>query len=156
MNKDLQYLLNTGNITGKRTLRVIREEGPVAYVTEYRMNSKLGPFTWYIVWLDPECPDREIAKTASIYIHDARARMYFPPFLDTRIPPENRVEPQRTKLMRKYGLKEYNKFDYVIATKGLSPIKKGYVIEVEPKDCEYDEIHAIEEIVQEYHRTLPS
>ena len=89
-----------------------------------------------------------------MYIHDAKARLYFPPFLDTRIPPNNREEPQRTQLMTKYGLKEYDKFDYVIATKGVSPIKPGTVEPWEPLDCPFDTIHAIEEIKDEYLRTL--
>lgn len=152
MNEVLQYLLNTGDVVRKRTLHFIREEGPVSYTTEYTMNAALGPFVWYITWLDPECPDKKLGESASIYIHDARARMYFPPFLDTRIPPANREQPQLQQLMDQYGLKEYDKFDFVVATKGLSPIKRGWVELCEALDCPYEEIHAIEEIYEEYKR----
>ena len=154
MNKDLEYLLNTGDVVRKRTLNFYIGETSVAYTTEYSMNTQLGPFVWYLTWKDPECKDTELPKAASIYIHDARARMYFPAYLDTRIPPANREKEQLDYLMKKFGLKEYDKFDFVIATKGSSPIKLGLVREVPPKDCPYDTVHAIEEIVEEYQRVL--
>lgn len=168
MNSHLQYLLNTGDVVNKRTLQFFMNrletsttledldfrEGSisVAYTTEYMMNSVLGPFKWYLTWLAPDCPDRKLAQNASIVIHDARARMYFPPYLDTRIPPENREGLEQ--ILRRYKLSEYDKFDLVKATKGWSPIKLGNVREVDARDCPYTIIHAIDEIIEEYKRTL--
>lgn len=152
MNKHLEYLLNTGDITGKRSLEFYKDDIIIAYTTEYHMNSKLGPMNFWITWKHPECNDPRLLRGASIYIHDARARLYFPAYLDTRIPPPNREGLE--ELQVEWGIKEYNKFDWIIATKASSPIKLGLVREIEPKDCPIDEIHAIEEIVEEYHRTL--
>ena len=154
MNTILKKLLDSGDIYKVRSLHFDIDGRPVSYTTEYSMHGELGDFKWYVTWLDPNCKSPDDAKVASIYIHDARARLYFPAFLDTRIPPENRDEPQRSELMRQYGLKEYDKFDYIIASKGESPIKYGIVHKIAPVHCEYDEIHAIEEIWDEYKRTL--
>ena len=168
MNKDLEYLLSTGDVVRKRTLRFFfnrthtqfefvdcdwREGSiPVGYTTQYEMNSALGPFKWYLTWLDPECPDYSYASSCSIRLYKARARTYFPAYLDTRIPPENRVDLR--EILDRFGLEEYDKFDLVKATKAYSPIKLGNVCEVEPLDCPYDDIHEIEEIVKEYQRVL--
>lgn len=168
MNKDLEYLLSTGDIIGKRTLQFFMNRLetdittadcdfrvgsiPVAFSTEYLMEGKLGPFKWYITWIDKNCPDKKLAREASIYIHDARARLYFPAYLDSRIPPENREDLQH--FLDRYGMEEYDKFDMVKNTKAWSPIKLGNVREIEPIDCDLDEIHAIEEIVEEYKKTL--
>lgn len=152
MNKDLEYLYKTGDILKRRTLQFVIDEEPVAYVTEFQMTSALGPFKWYLTWKDVNQNDKMKLEQASIMIHDARARVYFPAFLDTRIPPENREDLE--ELMQKYHLDHYDKFDFIIATKARSPIKAGTVHEIENIDCPFDEIHAINEIVAEYHRTL--
>lgn len=154
MNVVLKKLLDTGDIFKTRTLQFYEGDTNIAYVTEYSMHSALGDFKWYVTWKDENCDNKSYLEAASIYIHDARARLYFPAFLDTRIPPDNREEPQRSELMQKYGLKEYDKFDYVIASKGYSVIKLGLVREVSPINCPIDNIHAIEEIWDEYKRTL--
>lgn len=152
MNKDLEYLINTGDITKRRTLEFYKGDLIIAYTTEYHMNSLLGPMKFYITWKHPDCQDKYLLSFASIWIHDARARLYFPAYLDTRIPPENREGIE--ELQAYYHVGEYDKFDWIIASKAKSPIKPGMVREIEPMDCPYDEIHAIDEIVTEYHRTL--
>lgn len=150
MNKILKDILDSGMVTKKRTLEYYIDESTVAYVTEYHMNTDLGPMRWWCTWAACDIP--EYLKYASVTVYYARARLYFPAFLDTRIPPENREGLD--VLMQKFGLKEYDKFDFVIATKGKSPIKAGLVREVEPRDCDRDDIHAIEEIWEEMHRQL--
>lgn len=152
MNKDLEFLINTGDIIKRRSLEFYDSDCVIAYTTEYHMNSKLGPLKFWITWKDDRCLDSDKLRFASIFIHDARARLYFPAYLDTRIPPENREDLD--ELQKKWGIKEYDKFDWVVATKAKSPIKHGLVREIEPVDCPIEEIHAIEEIVEEYQRVL--
>ena len=43
MNKDLQFLLNTGNITGKSSLEFYEGDTIIAYTTEYHMDANMGP-----------------------------------------------------------------------------------------------------------------
>ena len=38
MNKDLEYLINTGDITKRRTLEFYKGDLIIAYTTEYHMN----------------------------------------------------------------------------------------------------------------------
>lgn len=154
MNEILKRLKETGDIKQLRTLVYSIDDDEVAYVNEYKMNTILGPFTWYCTWRAPEQHDAMKLCRASIRIHDARARVYFPAFLDSRIPPANREPCQLIELLEKYGMKEYDKFDFIIATKGKSPIKLGLVKEIENVECPYDEIHEIEEIWKEYNRDL--
>ena len=45
-------------------------------------------------------------------------------------------------------------FDLILAEKAYTPVHAGLVEEIEPVDCDLDEIHAIEEIWDEYKRTL--
>lgn len=150
MNKDLQFLLNTGNIIGKRSLEFYEGDTIIAYTTEYHMDANMGPLSFWITWKHPDCNDKDILRAASIHIHDARARLYFPAYLDTRIPPINREGLE--ELQKEWGIKEYDKFEWAIKTEARSPIKRGMVREIEPIDCNLDEIHAIEEIVEEYLR----
>lgn len=154
MNNILKQLLDTGDIIRKRTLHFIVEGEPTAFTTEYTMNGTLGPFKWYVTWKDENCKtNREFKwRQASIFIHDARARLYFPPYLDTRIPPKNREGLE--EILERFHVPVYDKFDLIVATKAKSPIKAGYVEEIEPIDCDFEEIHAIEEIWDEYERTL--
>lgn len=152
MNSNLKYLYDTGDILKRRTLMFEIEGEPVAYVTEFQMNSKLGPMKWYLTWKDKNQHNKVYLQVASIMIHDARARLYFPAFLDTRIPPENRERLE--ELLDHFGLDHYDKWDFIIATKANSPIKPGNVHEIANIECPFDEIHAIEEIVEEYNRTI--
>lgn len=152
MNKDLEFLYSTGDIVKRRTLQFDIEGEPVAYVTEFHMRTALGPMKWYLTWKDEAQHNKYWLAQASIKIHDARARLYFPAFLDSRIPPENREDLQYW--LDRFGLKEYDKFDIAIASRGKSPIKAGTVHEIENRECPFEEIHAIEEIVAEYQRTI--
>lgn len=152
MNSILQNLLNSGDIISKRSLRFYIGDITVAYTTEYYMNGVLGPFKWYVTWKDADCHDPDLLCHASIFIHDARARLYFPAYLDGRIPPEHRVDIK--SILKRYNIPEYNKFDLIIAGKARTPVHAGLVEEIDPIDCPLDEIHAIEEIWQEYKRTL--
>lgn len=154
MNKQLEFLLNTGDIIKKRTLKFVIDEEIVAYTTEYTMHTKLGPFVWYITWKSDNCNDPKKLEWASIMIHMARARMYFPAYLDTRIPPANRESKQLKEILARFGMTEYDKFTLITRSHGFSPIKPGLVYEVEPMDCQIEEIHAIEEIVKEYNKEL--
>ena len=153
MNKDLQFLIDTGDIVKRRTLLLSKDEIPIAYTTEYHMNSELGPMKFYITWKHPACNDAKLLMLASIKIRDARARLYFPAYLNTRIPPANRVGYE--ELAAKWGITgEYDKFEWAVKTKAKSPIKSGTVEEIEPIDCPYDDIHEIEKIVKEYRRSF--
>lgn len=152
MNKILQDLLNSGDIVGKRSLRFYIKDTTVAYTTEYNMNGALGPFFWYTTWKDRDCNDPKLLAHAGIFIHPARARLYFPGYLDSRIPPENNVDIYW--ILKRYNIPEYNKFDLILAEKAYTPVHAGLVEEIEPIDCDLDEIHAIEEIWDEYKRTL--
>ena len=150
MNKDLAFLLNSGDVCGKRTLLFTIDDEPVAYTTEYHMQTKLGPFKWWLTWRHPSCTDRHKTEWASITVYDARARVFFPAYLDCRIPPANREEPQLSEILTSLGLSEYDKFDICVRSGAHSPIKPGYVQEVAPLDCPYEDVHAIDEIVTEY------
>lgn len=152
MNDTLKALLNSGDITKKRSLKFTIDNEVVAYTTEYHMNGVLGPFKWYTTWKAEACNDRSKLINAGIYIHDARARLYFPGYLDSRIPPENNVDIEN--ILRRHGLSEYDKFDLIIAGRAWTPVHAGTVEEISPIDCPLNEIHAIEEIWQEYKRTL--
>ena len=154
MNKQLAYLLNFGDVVGKRTLKFVVDGEITAYTTEYKVNTKLGPFTWYLTWRAETCDDPKKLIWASITKYEVRARTYFPAYLDTRIPPANRESEQLKQILSMYGLREYDKFELIAKTHGRSPIKAGLVYEVEPRDCEYDNIHEIEEIVEEYNAEL--
>lgn len=150
MNKDLQFLLDTGKVKSKRSLAFVHEGMQCVYVTEYLIDAYLGPFKFYVTWMNPCCTNTQLLNIASIYIHPARARLYFPSFLDVRIPPENRVGIRG--ILDTYDIKDYDKFDLIIATGGYSPISWGHVVPIEPVDCDFEVIHAIEEIVAEYNR----
>lgn len=153
MNKDLEYLINSGDIVGKRTLRFYLNDITIAYTTEYKMNSPLGPMKFYVTWKDENCDDAVLLDLASIRMYAARARLYFPAYMDTRIPPPNRVGYE--ELAAKWGVVgEYDKFEWAVKTKCGSPIKRGLVEEIEPTDCSYDFINEIEKIVAEYERVL--
>lgn len=152
MNEILSKLLNSGDLVSRKSLALIGEYGAVAYTTEYLMNSKLGPMKFWITWKEETYPDKRRWEEASIYIHDARARLYFPPYLDTRIPPANRVGIRG--ILDSFGIEEYDKFELVVRSGGESPIKYGSVTRIPARDCEFDEIHAIEEILEEYERIL--
>lgn len=152
MNKDLAYLLSTGDVISKRSLALHNDVQDVCYTTEYLMNSALGPFKFWITWINPENIDFEICKVIPMVKYAARARLYFPAYLDTRIPPENREGLQQ--ILDYFGLKEYDKYDLIIASKGKNTHKYGQVRPIEPTDCDFGFIHAIDEIVTEYKRTL--
>lgn len=152
MNKILRKLLDSGDVLNKRSLRFFIKDITVAYTTEYEMDGALGPFKWYTTWKDKDCNDPKLLMHAGIYIHPARARLYFPGYLDSRIPPENNVVIKQ--ILKKYNIREYNKFDLIIAGKAYTPVHAGQVEEIEPTDCDISEIHAIEEIWQEYKRNL--
>ena len=152
MNDILRKIEDSGDVTNKRTLQYFVEGESVAFVTEYHMNSELGPFKWYLTWKDVNQHDKLKLGFASIMVNNARARLYFPAFLDTRIPPENRED--LADILDKYNLDHYDKFDLIIATEAKSPIKAGYVKEISNVNCPFDKIHAIDEIYREYKRTL--
>lgn len=152
MNKILQKLLDSGDILSRRSLRFFIENTTVAYTTEYYMDGALGPFKWYVTWKSDECNEPNLLMHASIYIHDARTRLYFPAYLDCRIPPENNVDIKF--ILARYHIPEYDKFDLIMAEKGWTPVHAGMIEEIEAVDCPLDEIHAIEEIWDEYKRTL--
>lgn len=152
MNKILKALLDSGDIVSKRSLKFVINNEIVAYTTEYLMNGYLGPFKWYTTWKSDTCNEHLKLINAGIYIHPARARLYFPGYLDSRIPPENRDNIE--EILRAYNIPEYNKFDLIIAGKARTPVHAGTVEEIPPIDCPMDEIHAIEEIWDEYKRTL--
>lgn len=151
MNKILHDLLASGDIIYKRSLKFIIDDEIVAYTTEYYMNGALGPFKWYITWKSETCTDSLKLINAGIYIHPARARLYFPAYLDSRIPPENNLDIEN--ILRRHNVPKYDKFDLVIAGKAWTPVHAGTVEEIPPVDCPLDEIHAIEEIWEEYKRT---
>jgi len=151
-NEILRKLLNTGDIFSCRTLLYIIEQMPVAYITEYKMHSVSGDFNWYVTWKHEDATDIEMLKNASIFIHDARARLYFPAFLDTRIPPANRDGLE--EILNRFSMTEYDKFELIKRSKGLSPIKAGCVEEIEAVDCWMQEIHAINEIWDRYCMSL--
>ncbi len=88
MNKELEFLINTGNIVKRRTLEFYEDDISIAYTTEYLMNANMGPLNFWIAWINHNCADESLLRAASIHIHDAR--LYFPEYLDTRIPIENR------------------------------------------------------------------
>ena len=152
MNSILEQLITSKDFVSKKTLALIGGYGAVAYTTEYLMNSKLGPLKFWITWKEPTYPDKEKWQEASIFIHDARARLYFPAYLDTRIPPENREGIKG--ILDSFNMDEYDKFELVVRSGGKSPIKFGYVVRLPARDCEFDEIHAIDEVLEEYFRKL--
>lgn len=152
MNKTLKALLDSGDILNKRSLKFIIHGETVAYTTEYHMTGALGPFKWYTTWKSETCNDPDKLMHASIYIHPARARLYFPAYLDSRIPPENREDLE--EILKRFNVPKYDKFDLAIAGRAKTPVHAGTVEEIPPIDCPMDEIHAIEEIWDEYKRTL--
>jgi hypothetical protein len=154
MNKELEYLLGTGDVTDVRSLAICDNATDEIeyYVTQYEMNSKLGPMNWWCTWKNPEQKDKDLWLRGSFYVNDARARLYFPACLDTRIPPENREGID--EWLKEFGLKKYDKFNIIVATKGLNPNRLDYAVEIAPKHCDYNEIHAIDEVVAEYQRDL--
>lgn len=151
-NEDLRFLLGTGTIYSKRSLIYIIEDKPVSYTTEYLMHGKEDDFAWYTTWAHPVCNDPELLWKASILYPSmmARARFYFPAFLNQRIPPANREEPQLSQILKSFGMDTYNKFTLICRSGGVTPITKGYVEEIDPIDCDRESIHAIEEIVMRY------
>lgn len=63
MNKQLEYLLNTGDVLKKRTLKFVIDNEIVAYTTEYTMRTKLGPFVWYLTWKADTCNDQDFVES---------------------------------------------------------------------------------------------
>ncbi len=55
-------------------------------------------------------------------------------------------------MQKKWGIDEYDKFEWAVKTEVKSPIKLGMVREIEPRDCDFEEIYAIDEVVAEYLR----
>lgn len=151
MNKNLQWLLETGDVTARRTLAICDNDTEEIeyYVTEYSMNSKyLGPMKWWCTWKNPMCNRQDLILRGSFYVNDARARLYFPASLDTRIPPENRED--LGEWLERQGLDHYDKFDIIVATKGYNVNRLDHAVEIEPLDCPFENIHAIEDVVREY------
>lgn len=152
MNNTLKALLESGDIISKRSLKFVIDDEIVAYTAEYHMNGVLGPFKWYTTWKSETCNEYLKLINAGIYIHPARARLYFPAYLDSRIPPENNEDIEN--ILRRHNVHKYDKFDLIIAGRAWTPVHAGTVEEISPIDCPMDEIHAIEEIWAEYKRTL--
>lgn len=154
MNEILKRLIDTGDIVDYKTLVLLdnKTDAVEYYVTEYSMNSRLGPFKWWCTWLADECTDEVLRLRGSFYKNVARARMYFPPALDTRIPPENREGI--TEWLAKHGLDHYDKWDMIVETGGYNVNRVDHVKVVEPRHCTREQIHAIEEIWDEYNRGL--
>lgn len=59
MNDVLKRLLDSGDITYKRTLQFVVDNELVAYTTQYEMNGLLGPFKWYLTWKAETCNDKQ-------------------------------------------------------------------------------------------------
>lgn len=154
MNKDLEYLLATGDVLDFKTFAIVDNETEQVeyYVTQYDMTSALGPLNWWCTWKAPECKERRLWLRGSFYENEARARLYFPASLDTRIPPENRDGIE--EWLQRYGLTQYDKWDIIEVTGGYHVNRLDHDIRVEARHCPYDKIHAIEEIVAEYQRIL--
>lgn len=50
----------------------------------------------------------------------------------------------------RYGLEYYDKYDVIVETKGYNINRLDHAVEIEPMDCCFDNIHAIDEILTEY------
>ena len=154
MNEILEKILKSEMFVSAKTLGVYDLETDLIefYITQYEMTTPLGPMQWWCTWKAPECQDRNLWLRGSFYENDARARLYFPACLDTRIPPENRVDID--EWLARHHLDHYDKWDIVVETKAIHPCRKDYVKEIPVKHCPYEKIHAIEEIWDEMHREL--
>lgn len=154
MNKILKELIESDSFVSAKTLGIydIETDQIEYYVTQYDMVSALGPMQWWCTWKAPECNNRRLWLRGSFYVNQARARLYFPACLDTRIPPENRYKID--EWLARHNLDHYDKWDIIVETKGLNPNRLDYALEIPVKHCPYDQIHAIEEIVAELNRTL--
>lgn len=82
MNVILSKLLKADGLQ-RRSLECYDDIGPIVYTTQYIANSVLGEMKWYITWRNHDIPlgDDRLLDVA-LYIHDARARMYFPAYLE--------------------------------------------------------------------------
>ena len=152
MNKLLKEMLESGCVKSHRTLVFIVDHIDVAYVSEYIMDSKLGPFTWYCTWKCSLDVPAKLAAYIQIIKYPARAKTFMPGTLERRFPPRNRIGLD--EYLSNIGLKEYNKFDILSVTKGESFAMPGTVKEVEPRNCELDDIFCIEQIYDEWKAEL--
>lgn len=152
MNEMLQEMVSSGDIKSHRTMLYHITDIPVAYVSEYIMDSNLGPFTWYLTYIYSLGTDRELAEHADIVKYIARAKLFMPAFLERRFPPENREDIE--SYLAEKGLKEYNKFDILNKTRGKAFAMIGNVHEVAPKHCRYNDIFCIDQIYKVWKEVL--
>jgi hypothetical protein len=67
--------------------------------------------------------------------------------LNTRIPPESREGIDGW--LKGFGLEKYDKFDIIVATKGLNPNRLDYVEELATRHCDFDCIAGIDAVITE-------
>lgn len=152
VNEILEKILTEYRVKSARTLLFEVENNPVAYITEYIMDTPTGNFTFWIVFKHEECDDRNLLEKAGIVKYPARAMNHFPAFLDKRVPPPYRVDIE--DILSNLGLEEYNKFDILINSESSGLVYAGKVVEVACKTCEEPFIKWIDRVLEDVAVTI--
>lgn len=150
MNKTLKYILDNFEILSKRSLILYKGDIDIVYTTEYKMWTKLGPFTWYLTFRHPDCKDLNMLAYANMFKYEARAKKYMPGFAASRLPPENREDLD--EILKYYNLEKYDLYELAVRSQCKSPIKSTLVRRTDPIDCPYESIFQIDKILEEAER----